>query len=294
MAQAPHHGSVAIGDEVHRRVFGREILVLHDHEQVARGELFLAVEHLIAYALVVDVGAFVRPRDHHGLVDAHLRVARSKLVDKLGTAHKVYVGIACQPQWLPQAYAVGVPEYSRAFGLAQHLVHIGLEHPQPIAFEHHARQRRSLALPHRGQLCGIADKQQAAVLPAIDKRDEVVEQGRGAVVAHHRSLVDDEERVACVVEVQAEAALHALLAVDAAVDGEGLGLRCHAAAQCQHLGGSPRGSHEHHFLVDCKHRAHHGSRQRGLASAGRATHYHHHLLVAAAQKAAQHAECALL
>ena len=70
----------------------------------------------------------------------------------------------------------GIVEDARSAALAQHLVEVALIHFQSVAFQHFATQCRSLLLSHRGQLCPIADEQQAVVAPRVDKAHQVVEQ----------------------------------------------------------------------------------------------------------------------
>lgn len=60
---------VAVGDKVHRAVFGVPgiiIVVLHDHQHVVALDLLLGIEHVAADALVVTVGTFVRTGDDDG------------------------------------------------------------------------------------------------------------------------------------------------------------------------------------------------------------------------------------
>ena len=64
---------VAVGDEVHRAIFGVLgiiVVVLHDHQHVITLDLLLGIEHVAADALVVTVGTLVRPSDDDGFVAA--------------------------------------------------------------------------------------------------------------------------------------------------------------------------------------------------------------------------------
>ena len=81
-----------------------------------------------------------------------------------------------------------------------------------------------------------------------------------------------------------------LLAVDAAMDGEGW----MACVQRENLGGSPRGRHEHQLLPERQQRLHHCSSQRGLAGAGRTAQNHRRLVAPVGHKHGQHADGMLL
>ena len=69
-----HTAPIAIGDEGGGiAVVGgcrQLVVVFHHHEQVAGTEAFLAPEHLVADAHVVDIAAFVAARYHNSVVDA--------------------------------------------------------------------------------------------------------------------------------------------------------------------------------------------------------------------------------
>ena len=154
---------------------------------------------------------------------------------------------------------------------------------QPIASHDVGLQGGTLLLADRGQLGGVADEHHAAIPAVKDKLDEVVEQlsvGEGCVadggrIGHHRRLVDDEQRVLRRVVIEVERALHRLLAVDAAVDG----VRRVPGIKGKDLGGAPRGSEQHDFLLQRAQCAHQSRRQRGLARTCRASQNHQRLLV---------------
>ena len=82
MAHALHHHTVAIGDErqgiillADTGILVPEIVVFHNHQQVAAAEFFLTVKNGITDTLVVDVRPFVAARHDNGLIHAHPTVA---------------------------------------------------------------------------------------------------------------------------------------------------------------------------------------------------------------------------
>ena len=109
-AHALHHAEVAIGQERHRRrrpglavhmlfpVFHiqPEVVVLHNHQPVATTQLLLAVEHLVADALVVDVGTLVRTGDDHRLVEPRAAIAAGQRFYQLAARHVDDVGKALE------------------------------------------------------------------------------------------------------------------------------------------------------------------------------------------------------
>ena len=292
VAHAPDSCPVAIGQEVERNLLllGPEIVVSHHHEHVARTKFLLTSEHRVAYALVVDIGPFVRPGEHDGLVGAHVAVAAVERLDELVAGHHADIGEAGEPHLGQKSLAVaayhpphhrGVVEDARRLSLTEHLVELAIEHLQAVSGQDVGQEGRRLLLAHRRELCRIANEEHAAVLSGIDIPDQVVEQTPAAktdlaltLVGYHRSLVDDEEGVAVEVVAQQEtrhAAREGLLAVDAPVDGE----RGVAAVEGEHLGRPSRGGEQHHLLSEGRHRTDEGPCQRCLARAGRPFHHHH-------------------
>ena len=86
---------VAIGNKLHRlllltpfcSILRPIIVILHYHQQVARGQFLFASQYLVAYALVKDVGTFVRACHHHGLVQSHLAIAACQSLYQLVARH---------------------------------------------------------------------------------------------------------------------------------------------------------------------------------------------------------------
>ena len=280
------------GTVVYSVQLGPVVVVLHHHKPVARRKLFLPPKHLVAYALVVYVGALVRPRHHHRLVHAHLRVARCKRLDKLVARHIDDVGKSLEPN-LGQlrslvmgyhlAYNGGVVENARLLTLSQHLLKVALVHRQSVAPHEVGAQGRRFFLAHRWQLRLVADKHQPAVAARIYKLHKVVQQASRAkhrplqaLIGYHRRLVHHKEGVGVHVGRKRESSLHRLLPVDAAVYGGSRRVRVDG----EHLGGTARRSQQHHPLLEPPHRAHNGTRQRRLARTSRTAHYHHSPIVA--------------
>ena len=167
----------------------------------------------------------------------------------------------------------GIPEDARALQLAHHLRQRHLMHLQPVALQHLRGECGTLLLPHRRQLCRVAHEHQAAALARIDKMHKVVQQtarteGRaaGTGVGNHRGLVHDEQRVAKQVHALQEVGhlpREGLLAIDSAMDGEGR----MTGVQGKDLGGTTRGSHEHHLLLQLHQRTHQSPHERRLSGA---------------------------
>ena len=155
---------------------------------------------------------------------------------------------------------------------------------QAILAQHIRHEGWALLLADRWQLGPVANEQQPAVTAIIDEADEVVEQlsagkkrlAKGRAVGYHRGLVDDEQGVVGAVVVQVEVALKRLLAIDATMDGVGRVFRI----EREHLGSTPRGSHEHQLLLQRQQSLHHSGSQRGLSCTGRASQHHDSLFVA--------------
>jgi|GEM_PF-4451003 len=306
-AHLDHATAVAIGNEGKWRTVialdrgRREIMVLDDHEPVARGEQVVAtVEDGGTYAEIVDTRRLVGAGHDDGVVDAHVVVALAERLDEFVAGHHADIGKTLQTYARQLghgvvgnhgAYQGGVVEYSALSSLSYHLVEVGLEDRESIALEHLGSERRRLFLAHRRELGGVADEHKPAVAPAIDIGDKVVEQTARAkdaltqsLVGYHRSLVDHEEGIGMEIVVEIEDAAtrcHGALAVYLAVDGEG----SHATVVRQHLGGSPGGCQEHHLLPEAGERAHQGSGEGGLARTRRTAHHHHGMVVTESEKA---------
>ena len=122
-------------------LFRPEVVILYDHEHIARREFLLTIEHHIAYALVIDIGALVTTRDDHRFVKPHMMITITKTLHQFGTRHHHDVCKTLKSyQWQPCHSIVryhlsdesGVIQYARRLALSQHLVEIALINLQPI------------------------------------------------------------------------------------------------------------------------------------------------------------------
>ena len=93
---ATHYGMVTIGEELQARARTPEVIVLHDHQQVARTQFFLTSQNLVADALVEDVGTFVGTCHHHRLVEAYPTIAARQRLDEFVAHHPMDVGKALE------------------------------------------------------------------------------------------------------------------------------------------------------------------------------------------------------
>ena len=67
-------------------------MILNHHEQVSGNQFFLASQHHIADAEIINLGALIRPHHHHRLVFAHLTIARLQRLHQLVARQHAYVG----------------------------------------------------------------------------------------------------------------------------------------------------------------------------------------------------------
>ena len=101
------------------------IVVLHNHQQVARTKLVLTSQHHIANTLVVDVRPFVRAGDDHRLVHACATVARGQLLNQLIAGNHVDIAETLKPHLGQLACAIihqtshlgGIPQNTRLLTL---------------------------------------------------------------------------------------------------------------------------------------------------------------------------------
>ena len=253
---------VAVGDEVHRAVFGvlgKVVVILDDHQHVAALDLLLGIEHVAADALVVAVGPLVRARDDDRLVAAVSDIAILKFFEELAAHDRLDVGkIHLEAGNLVKAvfehaaHQRGVEEDARLRLLPHHLVHRAVD-DAAVGIHRHRVERRAEIGPDGRQLRAVADQHQTASAAAADILHEVRKQRSAAengsalrVVRKHRSLIDDEHRPAFGVDVEREfrfvIGIRAL-AVNAFVDGKCLLL----SVLGQHFGGTPCGGQQHGF-----------------------------------------------
>ena len=203
-AHATDDSPVAIGQKRHglfnllrslpQFLFQPVIVVLHNHQLVARTELIFAVKHLVADALIVDVGALVAAGDDDGLVLPHVRIAVGKRLDEFVARHDVDVVESRHPYLRQRGgnmecrgarrFSGGaeasdfcrIPQNARLLTLSQHLAQVAFVYVQSIAAQHVALQCGTVGLADRRQLCAVADEHQPAVTVVVDEADQVVHQ----------------------------------------------------------------------------------------------------------------------
>ena len=283
-----------------------EVVVLHDHEHIARREFLLTVEHHVPDTIIIYIGALVASGDDHRLVHPHMMITVAKTLHQLCSRHHHDIGKALEAYQRKSCHSImgyhlsdegGIIEDARRLTLSQHLIEVALVNLQTVSLHHRCAEGRRLLLAHRGQLCLVAYEQQAVVMSLIHKLHQVVEQTSTAEscspqphIGYHRSLVHHEERVGVKIVVQTELTVNtgkSLLSVDAAMDGIGRS----PTAQREHLGSPARRGKEHHLLAYLQQGTHDGSRKRGLSRTGTASQYHHCLRVAVGQKTDKSIEC---
>ena len=315
VAVAPDGGYVAVGDEVHRRLFllalrhthglHPVVVVLDDHQLVAARQLLLVPEDAPSDALVIGVGALVGARDDDCLVCAAAVIGIFQRFDEFAAGHHPDVREPLQAQlWecihllirnqLPQHR--GVPEDAAVGELAHHLRECELVHLQPVACQEIRLQSRTELLAHGWQLRRIAHQHQAAALAGIDELDEVVQQvsraegtAAQALVADHRGLVHDEQRVLQQVDILHEIrhlARECLLPVDAFVDGVGRVL----GVQGKDLRRPSRRSHQHSALLERVHALDQCAHERCLSRAGIASQNKHRVALLFKQEVSHHSD----
>ncbi len=187
-----HHGeNIAVGNEIYAAYFLGEIVVARDDEHVVVHYLILTIEHLAAYGGVIvgspaiaegdedSVGDIVgiRCREHFAevfMLYNHHIVGRTQLRYR----HSPYsaVGLPLCDGGHSLAQSCGIEKNTRVGGLTGCLGEGGMGHFEAETPQHVGIHRRAAVGAHRGELRGIADKDEATPLAGIYKSDEVVEQ----------------------------------------------------------------------------------------------------------------------
>ena len=291
VADAHHLGRIAVGDKVERqplalgqlarRPFRPVVIVLDGHDQIATGELFLAVEDTGADAVVVDVGPLVGPRNDDGVRRAILAIGRNQGFDEFVARQETHLarrrtddaGQSLESVREQAAQPCGAGQYAGGLVLTDYLRQVGFVNTQAVAADDGRTECRALGLAYGRKLGRIADQQQPAALALINVTDKVVEQEPAAeqvaagVEGYHGGFVDDEHGLAQAVEAQGEAgtfALEGLLPVDDLVDGVG----GRSGQPREHLGRPAGRSQEHHFAAQAPQHADQGRDERCLPRAG--------------------------
>lgn len=245
--------------------FEPEVIVAHNHEEVAAGDGFFAPEDAVADVPVEFVGALVRARDDDDAfgaipsvqgVDAFFEFAAVDLHD-IGKALGAEVGEAAMALHQLQAQGVGIEEDAGVEFLPNDFFELHFaEGKVVVASEVLHLEGRTVVGAYWWQLGPIADEDESAILAGKHELHQVVKEAArtgkalftAAAVADHRCFIDNEYGVFLSVGGEAKGCFGAVvvLDVDAAVDGE----RGVAGEGCQHLCCPSCWCHQRHFVAE--------------------------------------------
>ena len=152
----PHYGRLAVGNEIHRLVLLRPIIVVLGHHQpVARLQFLLTPQNLCPYALIIKVGTLVAAAHDDGLVHSVSTVASLQCFYQFASGQHPDVGKTTHTDFgqteaivlcnqLTQAGSI--PQDARLLLLPDHLRQVRLHHLQPVPPQRIGTERRTLLL----------------------------------------------------------------------------------------------------------------------------------------------------
>ena len=180
-----HARPVAIGKKANSAPFFLRpmVIVLHHHQQIARGKQFFAAKHRVSDALVKNVRPLVAACHHDGFVHSHLCIAGVERLDKLVARNNLQVGEPLQTYSWQQRVFIAPHQLAQTSGVKQnaasrllpyHLVQVACKHLHSIALHKLCVECRTLFFTHWRQLSLVADEHKTAIAPSIDISHKVV------------------------------------------------------------------------------------------------------------------------
>ena len=218
--QALQLRDIAVGDEVHRTIFGmfREVVVVLDHHQhVVALDLLLGVEHVAADTFIITVRPLVRPCDDNRLVPPVAVVAILQFLEELTPFNRLDVrkihfetGCLADSVFEHAAHQCGIEQNPRLSLLAHHFIHRPIDN---FSIGRHRRgiQRRAEIASDGRQLGAVTHQNQPTAPPRTHIIDQIRKQGStaenrtcGGRIRQHRGLVDDEYSSPLGIQIQRE------------------------------------------------------------------------------------------